>query len=147
MANKSTIFYLESAIPKMKKYLSTQRDVVAAYIFGSYAVGKETKRSDLDIGVIFSKRPLSYNRQFQIAKDLEELINGPEVDVRELSPESSPVFLMSALKNARLIVENNPRQRINFEVKTMQEYTDNEKYRSIQYYYLNKRIKEGKYAT
>ena len=54
---------------------------------------------------------------------------------------------MSVLKNAKLITENNRFQRINFEVKTMQEFSDDQKYRQIQYYYLKKRLKEKIYAN
>jgi len=131
----------------MQKYFSAQKDIVAAYLFGSYAKNRQTKRSDIDVGVIFSKRPKSYSRQFEIASDLEKILNGPPVDIRELSLDSSPVFLMSVLKNAKLIAENNRFQRINFEVKTMQEFSDDQKYRQIQYYYLKKRLKEKIYAN
>lgn len=147
MVNKFTAFDFASSIPKMQKYFSTQKDVVAAYLFGSYAKNRQTKRSDLDIGVIFTKSPDSYNRQFEIANDLDKILDGPPVDVRELSFKSSPVFLMSVLKNAKLITENDRSRRIIFEVKTMQEFSDDEKYRQIQYYYLKKRLKEGIYAN
>lgn len=140
-------FDLELAIKKMQDYFSKQKDVVAAYLFGSYARGEETSRSDLDIGVIFTQRPTSYHRQFKIASDLEKVINGPGVEVNEFSPLDSPVFLISALKGARLICNNKPLAKSKFEVKVMQEFSDNQKYRFIQYSYLDKRIKGRQYAS
>lgn len=140
-------FHLELAIEKMQDYFSKQKDVVAAYLFGSYAGRKETSRSDLDIGIVFTQSSTPYRRQFKIANDLEKLIDGPEVEVNEFSSLSSPVFLISALKGGRLICENNPLARRRFEVKVMQEFSDNQKYRSIQYSYLDKRIRGGQYAN
>ena len=131
----------------MQDYLCQQKDITAAYVFGSYAQGKQRPESDLDIGIVFSQRPDTYNRLFEIGMELEKITDGPKVDVRELNLEDSPVFLMSALKEAKLICENNPQQRINFEVKVMQEFNDTQKGREIQYYYMTKRIKEGKYAN
>jgi len=147
MKEKPIKFHLEAAIPKIQKYFSRQKDIVAAYLFGSYAKNRQTKRSDLDIGIIFTKSPDSYDRQFKIASDLEKILNGPPVDVRELSFDSSPVFLVSVLKNAKLIIENNRHRRINFEVKTMQEFIDDQKYRQIQYDYLKRRLQERIYAN
>lgn len=138
---------LKEVLPKLKEFLNKQEDVASAYVYGSYAEGKEKQSSDLDIGIVFSTRPQSYNRILEIGYQLEKLASGIKVDARELSLTDSPVFLMSALKKAVLICENNPLKRVYFEVKVMQEYSDTQKGRDIQYYYLQQRIKEDKYAN
>lgn len=141
-----TNFDLSIALPKIKDYLLTQEDIAVAYLFGSYATGKQRPDSDLDVGIVFSKRPNSYNRLFEIGNEIENLIKGPKVDVREFDLADSPVFLASSLKSARLICDNNPLERIKFEIGAMREYEDTKKLRQIQYYYMQQRIKEGKYA-
>lgn len=139
-------FDLNSSLPKISRCLSKQKDIAAAYLFGSYATGRQRPNSDLDIGILFSERPQSYNRLFQIASDIEKEIQGPKVDVREFDLSDSPVFLMSALKKSRLIYEGSPLKRIFFEVDARREYNDTKRLREIQYYYLQQRIKEKPYA-
>lgn len=40
-------------IDKMKTYFSNKDGVVAVYLFGSYAQGKQRDDSDIDIGILF----------------------------------------------------------------------------------------------
>lgn len=46
---------LELDIKSLVDYLATQPDVLAAYLFGSYATGKARPQSDVDVAVLLSE--------------------------------------------------------------------------------------------
>ena len=43
-------------IEKLSEYFNEKSGVIAVYVFGSYAKGKERPSSDLDIGLLFDAR-------------------------------------------------------------------------------------------
>ena len=44
-------------ISDLKEYLSTDDNVLFAFLFGSYAAGKQKKRSDIDVAIYFNNAP------------------------------------------------------------------------------------------
>jgi predicted nucleotidyltransferase len=43
-------------IEKLTAYFNTESEIIAVYLFGSYAKGKEHHSSDIDIGLLFDTR-------------------------------------------------------------------------------------------
>ena len=43
-------------IEKLTTYFNTKSEIIAVYLFGSYAKGKEHHSSDIDIGLLFDAR-------------------------------------------------------------------------------------------
>ena len=43
-------------IEKLTAYFNTKSEIIAVYLFGSYAKGKEHHSSDIDIGLLFDAR-------------------------------------------------------------------------------------------
>ena len=43
-------------IEKLTAYFNTKTEIIAVYLFGSYAKGKEHHSSDIDIGLLFDAR-------------------------------------------------------------------------------------------
>jgi len=43
-------------IEKLTAYFNTKSEIIAVYLFGSYAKGKEHHSSDIDIGLLFDSR-------------------------------------------------------------------------------------------
>ena len=43
-------------IEKLSAYFNTKSEIIAVYLFGSYAKGKEHRSSDIDIGLLFNTR-------------------------------------------------------------------------------------------
>ena len=43
-------------IEKLSAYFNTKSEIIAVYLFGSYAKGKEHRSSDVDIGLLFNTR-------------------------------------------------------------------------------------------
>ena len=135
---------------QIKKFFSQQPDVIAVYLYGSEVSGKSAKvekKRDIDFAVLFNQKRKSFKRQFQIASQLQTFIAGKEVDCREIDLRtSSPVYLMNVLQKGKLLYSANENKRVDFEVKVMREYEDTQRLRNLQYFYLEKRLKEGQYG-
>lgn len=52
---------------KIAAYFGKRPEVVAVYLFGSYASGHEKKQSDVDLGVVLEQRVVSSKRALEAA--------------------------------------------------------------------------------
>ena len=50
-------------IEKLTVYFRTKPGVIAVYLFGSYAQGKERRKSDIDIGLLFDTRDPAFAKE------------------------------------------------------------------------------------
>lgn len=132
-------------IKKMQDYFAKQKDILAVYMYGSFAKEITYKRSDLDIAVLFTKKVNLYRRLGRIYSDLCDLRLPAEPEVREIDLNSPLVYLLNVI-NGRLIFSKDEIKRVNFEVQTLKQYYDNQRLRDIKYYYMNKRFQEGTYG-
>ena len=148
---KITTMLEKKKLNQIKKYFSQQPDITTVYLYGSEVSGKSSKvekKRDIDFAVLFNQKQNSFKRRSQIASQLQNFIAGKEVDCREINLHtSSPVYLMSVLQKGKLLYSANEGRRIDFEVKVMREYEDTQKLRDLQYFYLKKRLKKGKYGS
>jgi len=107
-------------------YLQTQPDVVVAYLFGSLAQGRATPRSDIDIAVLLKSVPEppedTLDRQLQLMDDFRRFTDR-EVDVVILNT-APPVLKDQILRYGRRLYESDRATRVDFEVRTGQEYAD-----------------------
>jgi predicted nucleotidyltransferase len=106
-------------------YLSTQTDVVAAYLFGSLAVERATSRSDVDIAILLvdASDPLAAGDcQLQLMGELERFTDR-EVDVIILNT-APPILQHQVLRHGRLLYERDLQARVEFEVRAGQIYAD-----------------------
>ena len=46
-------------VNKIAEYFSAKEEVIAVYLFGSYAKGREKKRSDIDLAILLDRNVLS----------------------------------------------------------------------------------------
>lgn len=132
-------------IKKMQGYFAKQKDVLAVYLYGSFAKGTTHKRSDLDIAVLFSKPVNLYNRLGQIYSDLCDLELPAEPEARELDLNQSPVYLKNVI-SGKLVYSSDEIKRVRFEVEVANILRDTEYFRKLKYYYINRSLKEGTYG-
>jgi len=57
---------MDQLIEKVSSYFGNQKDVIAVYLYGSYASGKQVPFSDMDIGVILHEKVLMNADAFQL---------------------------------------------------------------------------------
>ncbi|BCV22950.1 DNA polymerase beta-like region [Moorella sp. Hama-1] len=107
------------------RYLDDCRDVVAAYLFGSYARGAGREHSDIDVAVLFTEiedELRRFDRRMEIIIDLESRM-GKKVDVIDI--KLAPLLLQhQILKDGILLVDKNTRYRVTFEVWSRRTYFD-----------------------
>ncbi|MCL6613526.1 MAG: nucleotidyltransferase domain-containing protein [Firmicutes bacterium] len=92
------------ALPaKLKEYFASRNDIAFAFLFGSYAKGKATGRSDVDIAVFFSQLYdlATLNR---ITGDLETLLQ-KNVDLIVLN-EANASVAWAALRGVPLVIRD-----------------------------------------
>jgi len=109
----------------IKAFLSTQPDVVAAYLIGSLAEERATVHSDVDIAVLLAggPDPLAVgDRQLELMGELERFADR-EVDVVILNT-APPILQHQVLRHGRLLFERDRRARVEFEVQAGQIYAD-----------------------
>jgi len=136
---------ISERLPYVETYLSGRKDVVFAYLFGSYVTGKVHPLSDVDIAVYLdslvtvhsptiptsprwgeSERLLSLDiseKRLEILGHLNEIFKTDEVDLVVLN--TAPLTLkMKILLSRRVISDNQPFKRHIFESITTRSYLD-----------------------
>lgn len=135
----------ESDIQKIQGYFATQKDIVAVYLYGSFAYGNPHNGSDLDIAVLFDGDVNLYERLGRLYLEFPNLSVPVEPEVRDINLKNSPVFLLNVLQG-KLIYSKNEKERVKFEVSVMNQFYDSQRLRDIDYGYMKKRLQEGTYG-
>lgn len=109
---------------QLKTFLETKDNVEFAYLFGSALQGFFNKESDIDIAVYLSGDDKTFFSERLKLCDTLSKITGQSTNVVVLNQINSLFFKFVVLKEGRLICENNPKARIDFEIKTLNFYYD-----------------------
>ena len=94
------------------------------YLFGSQTTKNTVSDSDVDLAVFFEKNQVNdfFERRLELIGELSKLL-GKEADVVVLN--TAPPFLRYVvLKEGKLIFERDKGKRIDFELKSLNEYFD-----------------------
>jgi uncharacterized protein YutE (UPF0331/DUF86 family)/predicted nucleotidyltransferase len=75
-------------IKELKKYFKKRKDVILAFLFGSFVSGREMKESDIDVAVYLKEK----QKRVKIYRDLSHILER-EVDLVDL--EEAPASLVS----------------------------------------------------
>lgn len=110
---------------KIIKYLSRKKEVAAVYLFGSQIKGGAREGSDIDIGILFAqtkKKSLLSLPEITYSSNLSEII-GKRVEAIDLG-RTRIDFAHRVITEAKLLLSNNEKARINFEEKILSLYFD-----------------------
>ena len=132
----------ESKTERLVAYLKNQKDVLAAYLFGSHVTGKARPDSDIDVSLLLGQpdRMERFERRLQMMHEISRIC-GMEADVIILNDAPS-ILTHQILKTGRLIYEMDRRARVAFEVKSGKEYADLKPFREFFRRGILKEIKE-----
>jgi predicted nucleotidyltransferase len=114
---------IEDMLPKAETYLRSRPDILFAYLFGGLARGKPLPLSDVDIAVYIRETVDLSEKKLEILGKLTDLLETDEIDLVMLN-EAPLTLRMKVLENKRIIVENDPFLRHEYESLTMREYFD-----------------------
>ncbi len=134
-------------IKNISGFFTRQSNVAAAYLYGSRARCEESKKSDLDLAILFKEPITEYSKILELRVEIQNLIeNTVLVGLREIHLGLSPVFLGQIISTGKVIYCRDENFRINFEVKVMRMIDDYERIRKINLYYLKKSLEEGSFG-
>ena len=111
----------EKITKTISSYLQNHKEIVAAYLFGSYVSGQPY--GDIDLGILVRNEPenlLEY--EFELEIKLEELVKFA-VDIRILN--KAPVsFVQNVIRHGQIIIDSKPNIRSDFESYILRKYFD-----------------------
>ena len=110
---------MEISTKQIASILSTEPTVIAVYLFGSHARSTASKDSDIDIAVATNKK---HDYSFFYEK-LQTVID-EQYDMREITLDSSPLFLFEVIRNGVVLYEKTPHDRLTFEAQALLRYYD-----------------------
>jgi len=100
--------------------------IFIVYLFGSKAIGRGSRLSDIDIGVVFKNPPLSKDTRslYNILYGLfSELYPNAKLDIVLL--QTAPLSLQySAINDGKILFEEDPIVTADYEYRVVSEYLD-----------------------
>lgn len=120
-----------------------KRQVALAYLFGSYAHGRVTPLSDIDVAVVFSDnvpRQEYFDRELQLMGDIGRACQVERVDVVNLATSKSPLLKHRAVFYGRPLLVTDGRQRFLTEHNIMRAYEDTECLRNRQHQIMYRQL-------
>lgn len=133
-------------LTKIRDYFGKKPEVVAVYLYGSFAKGEAKKDSDVDLGVVFSKEKRKKEKPFSLpqvvfADDLVEILKR-KVEIQNLNA-CSVEFCHRVLSEGKLIFGRGNQERVSFEVQVTKKYFDLKPFIEEYYYFLSEITKKG----
>lgn len=134
---------VKEKIPEITIYLSNIPELIAAYLFGSYAREQQDQVSDVDIALLFH-HDLSDEQvdklELSIWQKLTAILRTDEIDLLVLN--HAPLSMQfEIIRTGKAICNNDNNQRIDFEIKTCAKYWDFKKLKDEYDSYSLKRLK------
>lgn len=112
-------------LDRLRTFLAGSPPAVrTAYLFGSTARGEERAGSDIDLGLLYDVPPAPTLRAqpFDLERSLERITGRP---VQVVALNTAPVDLVHrVLEDGILLLDRDPGRRIQFEVRSRNEYFD-----------------------
>jgi hypothetical protein len=133
---------LTKAIERLPAVFEKRPEIVAAYIYGSFATGKTTDLSDIDIAVLLRDKG-SLELQLELIGDISEALKTNDFDLVILN-NCPPYMQYEVVSSGKIIYEKDREARCDFHVRALQRYFDVKHIYNEYNYYLKKRIKEGR---
>ena len=116
---------------KIIEYISSQQEIIAAYIFGSFNQNRFNDNSDLDIACIFAEQLDKFERfniRLTLMAELEKII-GRKVDLLDF--ENADLKMKHQILDGRLIYCSNQSRRVKLEKKAILNYIDMKRFFDI----------------
>ncbi|TVQ01226.1 MAG: nucleotidyltransferase domain-containing protein [Balneolaceae bacterium] len=130
---------MKSLEEKIIRYAAGYEDILLVYLFGSRATEHTHSESDVDVALMFRFNQIpSVEHLLQIQDDLTSLL-GKEVDIVVLN-NASPIIRMQVLRKGKKLFDRDKRAYIRFFVRTINEYDDLKRVRSV----IEKKIARGR---
>ena len=139
----------QKTIIRLRKALAKEPEVLAAYFFGSRALGYAAQKSDLDIGLVVKTIEGADYRKFysKFYGRVSDKVKGRQVDVRLVAIDDfNPLFAFNGIKPNLCLYQKSENDRVEAEKKIMKIYFDTQHLRNIYHHYLDQSFKKGDFG-
>lgn len=112
-------------INKLESFFKAKKEILFCYVFGSFTDGSFNAKSDVDVAVFLDKAKCNdfFEKRLELIAQLSRLLK-KEVDVIILNTANSPFFKYVIIKEGKMIFTRFENKRIDFELRTINEYFD-----------------------
>jgi len=110
-------------IKKIKKILSSEKEVIFAYLFGSYVTRTNFPGSDIDIGIYLKPGSTKFylDKEKGVTTKLNCELHTDKVDLIILNV-ASLLLQYKIVSKGKIIFSSNEEERIRFEIKVLENY-------------------------
>jgi len=130
-------------IEKLTEYFKNREEVIAVYLFGSYAEGRESPLSDVDIGILITKSDRSFSREKR-NRYMVELAKILRKDIHPVILNSASEELMRQIfLKGKCILINDSKKLSRYKMVTLSKIAEFAQYRSQMQLGLIKKVMEG----
>lgn len=146
------IYEKDKLISAIQSYVinNMNSEIISLYLFGSYATGKATERSDIDIAVLLSEsieRKDFLSIKLRVLADFSSCLGSERVDVVILN-EATPELAYNVINEGTMLFEREKTrtQLVDFKARTFDRYFDYMPVKKMFSEALSRRIREGRYG-
>lgn len=137
---------MKTELQNILAYFSKRSEVVALFLFGTFATPKERRHSDIDLAVLLDPGELKGRDDIEVFKG-EYYNAAPDFSLQSVDIvilNTAPVSLKyEILKTGSILIDRNPDMRKYFTAGVLQEYFDYKFIEEIYFAALKKRLKEA----
>jgi len=129
---------------RLKPILEKEKGLLFGYLFGSATQGKTNFESDIDLAVYLDEKKSGdfFKKRLFLIEEVQSILKKP-TEVIILNEIKSIFFKFVIIKEGKVIFERDRAKRIDFELKTMQEYYDFQPFiKEYNKAYLRRSLKE-----
>lgn len=97
--------HIDNKMHGLVQFFSSIPEILTVYIFGSYGTENQTKLSDIDFGVLFTKK-IPMMREMEINAEISSMLGMDNIDMVNLN--STPVYFQhKVISSGDIIYEKN----------------------------------------
>jgi predicted nucleotidyltransferase len=111
----------KNQITKIVNFARAHPEISVIYLFGSHAVGHQRSRSDIDLGILFSKNVEGFMR-INLETEISNLLR-KDVDLIDME-KSSPILRHQIYKYGKLIYDDGSDFPFQFRAGSIRDYLD-----------------------
>ena len=121
--------------------IASRKEVLAAYVFGSVASGRERPDSDIDVAVLVDTSSIPedlLHYRLQLMAELGQVLKRSDLELVVLN-EAPPALAQNAISKGKLIFERSRSARIRFQIRTFNAFLDTKPMRDYHLQVLKRR--------
>ncbi|MDD5621294.1 MAG: nucleotidyltransferase domain-containing protein [Candidatus Pacebacteria bacterium] len=111
-------------IKQIESVSKKRKEIILSYLFGSFALGTTNRNSDVDIAIYLDSKKVKdlFDARLMLIKEFSQALK-KDVDVVVLNT-AKPFLKYVIIKEGKLVFQRDEGLKIDFEVKTLNEYFD-----------------------